>query len=137
MVKICAGCGKEYEANRNRQYCSAECRKAATTKPKQEYMRQYYRAHRETILIQTHKRYQKKKLPPAKKTCAVCGAEYEVKTNRRYCSEECRRTANRENQRQHYRANREAYLLRMKEYRMVHREDIYLKMKKYRWRKGL
>lgn len=77
MIKICIGCGKEYETKSGRQkYCTATCRKLATSERQHE------------IYV--------KRNPPGRKisTCAHCGEEFFYgQRHRKFCTPDCRRKA--------------------------------------------
>ena len=75
--KVCAICGKEFETKTaNAKYCSAECKKVADKRWKEEH-REEQNAKRRGLYLAT---------------CPVCGKRFTKTGNfKTYCSTECRR----------------------------------------------
>ena len=79
MYKKCLICGKEFETNSRRLYCSYECQKIAKNNGRNKYSREELNNNIE-------------------ENCLICGKPF-IKNNmtmtKKYCSSECRRKAER------------------------------------------
>ena len=91
LVKICAWCGKEFEArNASAKYCSDACFKLArSAKAHEKYM-----AMLQTPEGKERSRKGAQNREAKTKMCAICGKEFEAKnTVTKYCSDACRKKA--------------------------------------------
>ncbi len=83
-MKTCPICGKDFEPKQSnmgqQKYCSAECRLIV----RKEHERQLNEKNKEKIRNRDHT-----------KTCPVCGGKFQAVHNEKYCSDPCRKKANR------------------------------------------
>ena len=101
----CRWCNKLFESERNRVYCSEDCRTQAR---KQQYDISHKRKKNGENGI------------PKNRVCPVCNSEF-ASRHTPYCSEDCRRKASKDRDKEYfhkwYRENRERTLERLKIYR--------------------
>ena len=86
-LETCRTCGKEFESEHGRKYCSEECRKTAQ---KEQWRRGNARRYA-GISGQTEKRI-----------CAVCGEEFDGNGVQKYCSTECYEKATGERRKEYF-----------------------------------
>lgn len=86
MIKICARCGAEFNALKGTKYCSQACRREAALEHKRA---SYERLKKPTSSMD-------ERFKPVELICQTCGAKFTGVFNRKYCSEKCRRAAQRE-----------------------------------------
>lgn len=83
MIKTCERCGKEFDGQFNRKYCSDECFKAHRREDRLRRYRENAEAEREQARQRYYGRHEPK--PPRIKACELCGIEFEAKTTAKYC----------------------------------------------------
>ena len=83
MIKTCERCGKEFDGQFNRKYCSDECFKAHRREDRLRRYRENVEAEREQARQRYYGRHEPK--PPRIKACEHCGAEFEAKSTAKYC----------------------------------------------------
>lgn len=89
ITKKCVVCGKLFEMNRNKKTCSSECA---------DIRRKYVNR------INDRKRREKARIAQesVKITCPVCGKKFVSKKGKKYCSDDCRRKAEKKRNRERY-----------------------------------
>jgi predicted nucleic acid-binding Zn ribbon protein len=96
----CARCGLEFSGQRNRRFCSANCKRVAWDKAK----RAEWRASQGRPLHSNWGR--------TAGVCVVCGAAFVGHKDKRYCSVRCGQRARRPQRREYERKRASAYRLR-------------------------
>lgn len=89
ITKKCVVCGKLFEMNRNKKTCSSECadiRRKYVNRINDRKRREEARIAQESVKI----------------TCPVCGKKFVSKKGKRYCSDDCRRKAEKKRNRERY-----------------------------------
>ena len=88
MIKVCAICGKEFEANHGRcKYCSDDCKRIA----KHQNNRKWYQNHKEKHK-EHNRKYRQVRRKNMIKVCDICGSKFETPNSRRkYCSDDCKK----------------------------------------------
>lgn len=89
ITKKCVVCGKLFEMNRSRKTCSSECA---------DIRRKYVNR------INDRKRREKARIAQesVKITCPVCKKKFVSKKGKKYCSDDCRRKAEKKRNRERY-----------------------------------
>lgn len=89
ITKKCVVCGKLFEMNRNKKTCGPECA---------DIRRKYVNR------INDRKRREKARIAQesVKITCSVCGKKFVSKKGKKYCSDDCRRKAEKKRNRERY-----------------------------------
>lgn len=89
ITKKCVVCGKLFEMNRNKKTCSSECA---------DIRRKYVNR------INDRKRREKARIAQesVKITCPVCKKKFVSKKGKKYCSDDCRRKAEKKRNRERY-----------------------------------
>lgn len=89
ITKKCVVCGKLFEMNRNKKTCGPECA---------DIRRKYVNR------INDRKRREKARIAQesVKITCPVCKKKFVSKKGKRYCSDDCRRKAEKKRNRERY-----------------------------------
>lgn len=86
-IETCRTCGREFESEHGRKYCSDECRSIGI----KGYWKRGNARRKAGISGQTEKR-----------TCAVCGAEFDGIGVQRYCSPDCYEKATVERRKEYF-----------------------------------
>lgn len=89
ITKKCVVCGKLFEMNRNKKTCGPECadiRRKYVNRINDRKRREEARIARESVKI----------------TCPVCGKKFVSKKGKKYCSDDCRRKAEKKRNRERY-----------------------------------
>ena len=113
MTKTCQRCGTQFDGHHSAKYC-VECRRLARNEGKRRRYHANIEAERAKALQRYHARFDPR--PPRIKACQRCGAEFEPKSNAKYCLA-CRKVKN---------------LEAVKRYRATHAEQV--KATGRRWR---
>lgn len=89
ITKKCVVCGKLFEMNRNKKTCGPECA---------DIRRKYVNR------INDRKRREKARIAQesVKITCPACGKKFVSKKGKKYCSDDCRRKAEKKRNRERY-----------------------------------
>lgn len=89
ITKRCVVCDKLFEMNRNKKTCSPECadiRRKYVNRINDRKRREEARIARESVKV----------------TCPTCGKKFVSKKGKRYCSDDCRRKAEKKRDRERY-----------------------------------
>lgn len=89
ITKRCVVCDKLFEMNRNKKTCSPECadiRRKYVNRINDRKRREEARIARESVKV----------------TCPTCGKKFVSKKGKRYCSDDCRRKAEKKRNRERY-----------------------------------
>ena len=86
-LEICRTCGREFDSEHGRKYCSDECRSIGM----KGYWKRGNERRKAGISGQTEKRI-----------CAVCGAEFDGIGVQKYCSPKCYEKATGERRREYF-----------------------------------
>lgn len=89
ITKRCVVCDKLFEMNRNKKTCSPECadiRRKYVNRINDRKRRKEARIARESVKV----------------TCPTCGKKFVSKKGKRYCSDDCRRKAEKKRNRERY-----------------------------------
>lgn len=89
ITKKCVVCGKLFEMNRNKKTCGPECadiRRKYVNRINDRKRRERARIAQESVKI----------------TCPVCGKKFVSKKGKKYCSDDCRRKAEKKRNRERY-----------------------------------
>lgn len=89
ITKRCVVCDKLFEMNRNKKTCSPECadiRRKYVNRINDRKRRKEARIARESVKV----------------TCPTCGKKFVSKKGKRYCSDDCRRKAEKKRDRERY-----------------------------------
>ncbi len=89
ITKKCVVCGKLFEMNRNKKTCSPEC-----SAERHRYVNRIFGKNRrqEARIAQES----------VKVACPVCGKKFVSKKGKKYCSDDCRRKAEKKRNRERY-----------------------------------
>lgn len=83
---ICQRCGKPYIVNSGNQMYCPECSEEAVKEIDRKQSLEYYHENKEVI---NPARNIKRRVPARR--CAFCGRDFEARSNKKYCSPECRK----------------------------------------------